>query len=213
MSRRVPEAAPALSLDSFLDIVSNVVGVLVLVALVTVLGAGEIAVSSGPSVRGAAPGTARRVLFECRGEQLFVLDEEGNARRIAEVAAERALATPVTADAVTALLRDADVGDATHRVEAEPVPGGLAWVYSVRDGAPGETADALARPGSRYREVLRGVEPGGFAYFVVHDDGFEVFRRAREVAAAEGIAVGWHPMEGDGPVRLSASGSLGRRVQ
>ena len=212
MSRRVPEAAPALSLDSFLDIVSNVVGVLVLVALVTVLGAGEIAVS-GPAVKTASPGTARRVLFECRGDRLLVVDEEGNGRRVAEVVAGRSLPTPLSADVLAPQQLGQVVGDASHRVEAEVLPGGLAWVYTARDGAPGEGPDALGRPDSRFREVLRGLEPGGFAYFVVHDDGFEVFRRAREVVAAEGIAVGWHPIEGDAPIRLSAVGSLGRRVQ
>ncbi len=50
-------------------------------------------------------------------------------------------------------------------------------------------------------------------YFVVHDDSFELFRRARQIVRSRGIATGWHPVEGHAPLRLTASGSLGRRIQ
>ena len=79
------------------------------------------------------------------------------------------------------------------------LPNGLAWVYALRSGARGQRATDLER--------------GGFAYFVVHDDSFEVFGKARDILRARGVSVGWHPVEGRSPLRLSAIGSLGKRVQ
>ncbi len=46
-------------------------------------------------------------------------------------------------------------------------------------------------------------------YFVVHDDSFEVFRKARDIARSRGVSVGWHPVEGQGPVRSAPSGAWG----
>jgi hypothetical protein len=71
----------------------------------------------------------------------------------------------------------------------------------------------LDREDSVFRKQLAGLDRGGFAYFVVHDDSFDVFGKARDIARARGVSVGWHPVEGQAPVRLSAIGSLGKRIQ
>jgi hypothetical protein len=197
------------SLDSFLDIVTNVVGVLVLVAIVTVLSAGNISVPSGATAMTAPKPSAERLLFECAGDQVFFVDEEGNGRRVLEEVGERKMSR----DALVSLLDDTDVGDATHRVRAELPGRGVAWVYTLREGAQGERAADLDRVASAFRKRLAGLDRGGFAYFVVHDDSFEVFKKARDIARERGVSVGWHPVEGQAPVRLSAVGSLGKRIQ
>jgi hypothetical protein len=212
MSRRREPDEAALPVDSFLDIVTNVVGVLVLVAMVTVLSTGNITVPSGATAMVAPNPSAARVLFECAGDEVLLLDEAGNAERVLDEV-RRAGEAAISRDGLVALLDENDVGDETHRVRAERLSRGVAWVYSLRDGARGERIDELDREGSRFQQELAGLERGGFAYFIVHDDSFEAFRRAREIARARGIAVGWHPVEGRGPVRLSALGSLGKRIQ
>jgi hypothetical protein len=212
MSRRRSQDEAALSLDSFLDIVTNVVGVLILVAVVTVLSAGDIGVPSGASALAAPKSTASRVLFECSKGKVFFVDEEGNGDRVKQEANKASRGAMVSKKALVELLQDKDVGDASHRVTAEPLAHGVAWVYELREHARGETAEEVEKRGSAFQRKL--AESGSsFAYFVVHDDSFEAFRRARDVARARGVAVGWHPVEGRTPVRLSAIGSLGRRVQ
>ena len=99
------------------------------------------------------------------------------------------------------------------RVRAEQLPSGLAWLYALRASAEGETCEALVAPDSLFREKLSALPPGGFVYFVVHDDSFELFRCARDIARERGVEFGWHPVEGKSPLRLSVSGHLGRRVQ
>ena len=64
-----------------------------------------------------------------------------------------------------------------------------------------------------FRQRLADLGHDGFAYFVVHDDSFEVFRKARDLARERGVAVGWHPVEGRAPLRLAVNGSLGKRIQ
>ncbi len=212
MRRRRGNDEVLFSLDSFLDIVTNVVGVLVLVAMVTVLSAGNISVPSGATAMTAPKPSSARLLFECSGDEIVFVDEEANGRRVLDEV-RRAGEEAISRDDLVALLDAKDVGDATHRVRVDTFTRGLAWVYALRPGAHGERAADLDRAGSAFRKQIGRLERGGFAYFVVHDDSFEIFRKAREIARARGIAIGWHPVEGQGPVRLSTVGSLGRRIQ
>lgn len=213
MRRRAREGVGVLSLDSFLDIVTNVVGVLILAAVVTVLGAGDIGVSAGASALSSPKPTARRFLFECARDQVFFVDEEASAERVKAALGVDQDASPVTAELIAQVLADKDVGDATHRVQAEALESGLAWKYVLRPGARGERKEALDSAASNFQRHLRHLPPGGFVYFVVHDDSFDVFQKAREVVRARGLAMGWHPVKGSAPLRLSSAGSLGRRVQ
>lgn len=212
MSKRRVNEEPPLTLDAFLDIITNVVGVLVLVAMVTVLSAGNIGVPSGATAMTAPHPSASRLLFECAGDEVFFVDEEGNGGRVLHEV-RRSGEEAISRDALVALLDEKDVGDATHRVRVDGLSRGLAWVYTLRPGARGESAVALDRATSKFQRRLSQIERGGFAYFIVHDDSFEVFRKARDLARARGISIGWHPVEGRGPVRLSSIGSLGKRIQ
>jgi hypothetical protein len=211
--KRVRDEEAPFSLDSFLDIVTNVVGVLVLVAMVTVLSAGNISVPSGATAMRAPRPSAERLLFECAGEEVYFVDEEANGQRVLDEV-KWVTQRPISRDALVTLLDTTDVGDATHRVRVEGDGSrGIAWVYTLRPSARGERAADLDRAESRFRKRLDALEHGGFAYFVVHDDSFEIFQKARDIARAHGVSVGWHPVEGRAPVRLSALGSLGKRVQ
>jgi hypothetical protein len=212
MSRRRQAPSAALSLDSFLDIVTNAVGMLILIAVVTVLGARDVAVSAGPSVLRQPSASATRVLFECSADQVFFIDEQAHGKRVEEVVRSTP-SGPASTEMVEQLLLDRDVGDETYRVQARALTEGLAWLYERRPDARGVKADDLARQDGAFLQALEGLDDGAFVYFVVREDGFEAFRRAREVVAARGLAMGWHPVEGGGAIRLSSVGSLGKRIQ
>ncbi len=213
MSRRRSAGGAAISLDSFLDIVTNVVGVLILIAVVTVLSASDFAVASGATALSAPRQSASRIVFECSGDRLYFVDEERNAERVRRLVRREYPDEPISGDVVAALLALHDVGDANHRVQAEIHPQGMVWTYALRRGALGEPIDSLGQIATTFQRKLSELGPGGFVYFVVHDDSFEAFRQARDLARARGIATGWHPVEGQAPLRLSGRGSLGKRIQ
>jgi hypothetical protein len=183
------------------------------VVLVSVFGGGEVGVPSGVRAAVTPKAAATRVLFECKDGAVFRLDEEGNGQRITDFVAAELAGQPPTPEALIALLAFKDVGDARHRVYAEAAPQGLSWVYELRPGARGESTDELGQEGSSFVRALDALGSQSFVYFVVHDDSFDTFRVARDLATARGLAVGWHPLEGDEPVRFSTQGGLGTRVQ
>jgi hypothetical protein len=212
MRRRRAPGEILFSLDSFLDIVTNVVGVLVLVAIVTVLSSGNISVPfAGTAMQTPGP-SAERALFECVGGEIYFVDEEANGRRVLDEVTASGMAAGAPEDIMT-LLDEHDVGDETFRVRATRVEGAVAWVYALRPEARGEDVAALGAKESSYQRRLAALPRPGFAYFVVHDDSFDVFKKARDLARARGLSVGWHPVAGRDPLRIAANGSLGRRVQ
>jgi hypothetical protein len=213
VSRRRKPEGELISLDSMLNIMTIAVGGLILVAVVTVLGVSDVGVSTGAVALAAPRPSAKRVLFEAAGGKLFAVDEDGNATRVRDAVNQRPTDKALTAETVMEILRDDDVGDASHRVLAEPTPGGLAWVYERRETARGDTLADLAAGTGDFAEVLSSLPSDAFVYVVVHDDSFEVLRRVREMVAARGVAMGWHPVEGDAPIRMGSTGSLGKRVQ
>ena len=162
----------------------------------------------------APPAAAQRVIFHCVDGRLFVVDERGNSERVRELIDDELGDEPDSVFLLEDLLAHSDIGDATYRVRAATSRGfGFEWVYELRYDATGETAAQIGKPGSQFRRVLEALPRRGFAYFVVHDDSFEVFREAREIARNRGVATGWHPVEGKPPLRFSANGSLGKRIQ
>jgi hypothetical protein len=201
----------ALSLDSFLDIVTNVVGVLILAAVVTVLSANDVTIATGAtSLREAPRSTSSRILVQCKNERAYFVDEERTSEKLREaLVSEPAL----DASTIPPLLTAVDVGDRNYRVRAENSPPGVTWVYQLREDADGDTIKELEGGRSRLARVLDKLAKESFVYFVVHDDSFEVFRAARDLAQRRGVATGWHPVEGDEPLRLSSAGSLGKRIQ
>lgn len=213
MRRRRRDEDAALSLDSFLDIVTNVVGVLILVAVVTVLGAGDIGVSAGASALAPPRRTAARVMFELSGDEVFFVDEAAHGERVKAAVTLEHGEKPFGAQAVVNLLEERDIGDALYRVRGEVLPEGLSWIYDLRPGVRGEPGAVIESRSSVFQGKLDELEPGGFVYLVVHDDSFDVLRKARDIARERGIAVGWHPVEGRQSLRLSGAGSLGKRIQ
>lgn len=213
MSRRRRPEGELISLDSILNIMTIAVGGLILVAVVTVLGVSDVGVSTGAVALAAPRPSAKRVLFEASEGKLFAVDEDGNATRVRDAVNLRPTEKALTAETVVEILRDNDVGDANHRVQAEPSPHGLAWVYERRESARGDTLADLAAGSGDFAKALEGLPSDAFVYVVVHDDSFEVLRRVRELVSARGVAMGWHPVEGDAPIRLGSAGSLGKRVQ
>jgi hypothetical protein len=217
-----------LTTDSFLDIVSNVVGVMVLVAVVVLVNVGRGGIALGTPVLRDAPKDADRVLYECRADGVLRVDEDQVSRAI-----NRALDDEVQrkgekldVDDVPALFARQDVGDVAWRVTAEltsalqPTGQGLSlvrrpsWVYTRRPGVSGETSDRLARATSAFRRGLASADPRkAFLFFIVRDDGFEVFRSARRIALERGFAVGWHPWPRDRALKFTSNGGLGRKVQ
>jgi hypothetical protein len=206
MSRRRHASSVALSLDSFLDIVTNVAGVLILVAVVTVLSAGDVSMSLGTPILHAANEGAARILFECRAGRISRLPEREFTREIERLSKELG-EQGLTQDAVEKMLDSGTLRDAAYRVRLRVTNGAPMFLFEPRYAEQGETVGEIKLGSSEYRRYLSLLNPKlDYLYFIVREDGFDVFREARKVAAKLGLQVGWYPKQSREPLLFGGVG-------
>lgn len=211
---------PSLSMDSFLDIVTNVVGVMILVALVTVVNSAGITISLGTPLLHDPPEHAARLLFECRAGRVVRIDDDTIQERVGKLIRDHREKSGGSFDLrdVPKLLEEQDVGDEFYRVKGEIIDAGvfyyLTCTYEPRAEVQGEDARQMSQADSDYAQLLATLEPGEhYLFFLVRPDGFEAFRAARRLARARGLETGWHPRPPEIPIRFGPGGGIGDKVQ
>ncbi|ERN43158.1 hypothetical protein KR51_00000500 [Rubidibacter lacunae KORDI 51-2] len=232
MHRRRPIrfTAPEQNLDSFLDILTNTVGVLMFIGLFVSL----VAVETGTIVRTplVAPSRKQAHFLEANGNEVFNLTASMNSVDVqvdgyAYELPDCPEPLPPRSKTYNAWDRYLDrVGDYQRCLEARSqqlknfrtttddyrvrLSGTGAIEFELVANADGESSGDLARPGSEFRQLLASLNPrGDYLAFVVRPDSFEVFRKARQIAQAEGFEVGWEPFPSE---RSLAFGSSGRSI-
>lgn len=75
----------------------------------------------------------------------------------------------------------------------------------------GETVDEALAPGSRFRQVIDGMDPNQVALtFFVYSDSFPAFRRVRDYLYDNGFVVAGRPLPMDAPIAGSRTGTISR---
>lgn len=205
-----------LNFDSLLDILSNVVGLMILVAVVTVLNSRDITISLGTPILQDPPADAQRILFECRDNRVVYVDDVTIDRQIVQRigAYQKKHGRRPSRRELPDVFRQADVGSKHYRVQAEIGRSGTFFVYEPRRPEWGETIAALHGPKSEYTDLLGSLDPKEhFVFFIVRNDSFEVFRAARRMARQRGLATGWHPHPVGEPLRFQPGGAAGDQIQ
>jgi hypothetical protein len=195
------DAAPAGNLDSFLDTLTNTVGVMIFVLLFVTLAAADATVLVRTPLwaeSGKAP-----IYFEVSGDRVALLDNREGSRQVG--AYMERLPQPSWYNLADIVRRIYAFSGSTANHEVDVVgsvlSGNLGTRYQLKEGA-GEARTALRRPGSAFQRALAEADtPGSSIAFIVRPDGFAAFREARKLAAAKGFESGWEPVEaGEGVV-------------
>jgi hypothetical protein len=205
-----------LSFDSLLDILSNVVGLMILVAVVTVLNSRDITISLGTPILQDPPERAERILFECHDNRVVYVDEKTIDDQIANciVAYKKKHQKRPGRGELPELFRRADVGSQNYRVKVEVGRSATSFIYELRKPDLGETVADLHDPQSEYAGIVGSLDPRTyFVFFIVRNDSFEAFRAARRMAGARGLATGWHPRPRGEPLRFRPGGAAGDQIQ
>ncbi|HUU43716.1 MAG TPA: hypothetical protein VMX57_08045 [Planctomycetota bacterium] len=208
MSRRMTRTKTgAVSLDSFLDIVTNTLGLLILIATLTVISSRDIKIDLGRGVMRPPDEKLERVIFECRGNRVIPVEEsppgdDPTGRVQTKEDAEEYNRRNVT--------------NGFHRYEVEPT---LA-IYQGRvvmattttlqplDHPVGDRISDLKREDSEFVKRASRLNPKKhWVYFVVREDSFEAFRMARSMLTARKFDVGWQPRPSSLPISFSGVGT------
>jgi hypothetical protein len=207
---RIKPGGNPLDIDSLMDILSCLVAVIVFIVLYAIMELGrqayqaEVIVSNEPYVG------SQRVLVVCEEGTVRVLDVgpalielldgyeivqsvgeigrfiESNQRRPADRYFSYALVHEFRPTTDFYAMLDLEIGE---------VP-----------GVVGDSIHQLDDEGSRYAASLRELDPNdAWLSFAVDTASIDVFRRAREVAIAQGFATGFDLLSLDFPLRVALS--------
>jgi hypothetical protein len=209
---RQHDQSGALGLDSLMDILSCLVGVMLFLVIYTVLELGSAAYQAEVVVSAAAPPNSRRVVVLAEAGTVRVLDTRPAVvellsgfeivQSISEVGlfVEGSQSTPTDPHFRYSLAHE--VRSTTDLLAM------LDLVVEERPDAVGDSIGGLV-DGSGYIAALDALDPGeSWLAFAVDTTSIDVFRRARELAIERGFATGFDLLSLDFPLtlRLSSGG-------
>lgn len=206
---RSRDTGSPLDLDSLMDILSCLVGVMLFLVIYTVLELGSAAYRAEVVVsRERVPGSERALVVANQGT-VRVLDVRAplaellSGFEIVQSFAE----VPVFVEAVDDMPTDASFTyGLTHRARSTTdLLGLLDLEVRERPGVVGDSIHQLG-PDSRYAEALRRLDPEQvWLAFAVDGESGDIFRRAREMAIASDFATGFDQLSLAFPLSLTLS--------
>jgi hypothetical protein len=223
--RRRQNNLPTQNLDSFLDILTNTVGVLMFVSLFITL----ITVQTGAIVRTPLVQESKKqpYFFEISNNRIAYIDDKFVNTQLTQVLENLPLCNepnlPSTIDEYSSqdyLLqlqeyercRQTMVNQIkSFQTETEfyqvRIVGNDSLFYQPKSESIGETIDELSQQDSKFTNLLKSINPKTeYLAFIVRPDSFATFRVARKQAWDNGFDVGWEPHTQETPIVFGSSG-------
>lgn len=219
---------PGQNLDSFLDILTNTVGVLMFIGLFLSL----LAVETGTIIRTPLRAETNKDgrFFEVRNNQVFYLSDPKLEKEIDQILSTLPNCnTPEIPENIPSYLHSFYIQEIeryercvkTRNTQLEnfyfdngnylisfTTEGSLK--YDANSSSQGENSKELKNTNSKFINTLKQLNPEiNYVAFIVRPDSFEAFRAAREKAWSLGFEVGWEPISQD---RVLVFGSGGRSI-
>ena len=199
------------NLDSFLDILTNTVGVLMFISLFATL----IATGSSPKTRVtiqtplSQPTKKESLWFEIQGNKVSYLNLRNVRQEEIELAGNlpncnKASGAANYQSCLSSILgRQTNFRTTTNSYNVRTVDNGLSLEFEPQSPEIGETTAQLGAATSEYKQVLARFNPQkDYLVFIVRPDSFEAFRAARKQAWDAGYDVGWEPLDLEAPIKI-----------
>ncbi|HHP7229764.1 MAG TPA: hypothetical protein ACFCUY_02770 [Xenococcaceae cyanobacterium] len=220
-------AVPKQNLDSFLDILTNTVGVLMFISLFVTL----ITVEADSIVRTPLATETKKTprFFEIRDNKVtYINDAQVGAEIETIVGNLPACNRPdfsLNSDLTTS--REYLVQMSRYRSCLQSRANRLinfqtqtkyytvkminassfSLLYQPLETQPGETKEQFSQSNSDFKQILAELNPSEeYLAFIVRPNSFSGFRAAREIAWAEGFEVGWEPHKTELPIIFGSGG-------
>lgn len=213
--RRMPNTGQ--NLDSFLDVLTNVVGVLIFVSIFASLAATG---GGNPKTRVtiqtplSSPTDKEGLWFEIQNKKVSHL----NLGKVREKELELSGSLPncnkpssidsasqsnYQSCLLSILGRQSNFRVDTENYRVKTVDQGVSLLFEPLSANIGETSTKFTAADSAYKQVLSKFNPKqDYLIFIVRPDSFETFRTARKLAWEAGYEVGWEPHPQGSPIKI-----------
>jgi hypothetical protein len=216
---------PSQNLDSFLDILTNTVGVLMFISLFVSL----LAVESGNIIKTPLVSNTNKIpfFFEVRDNQVMYIDTPKIQQQIDNLLESLPKCNePEIPDNFSSYLYEYYLQEyESYRdcvSELENKINGFrgdtdyysarfielnALIYEPKNNVQGESIEELSEDKSNFQQLLNSLDKReNYLAFIVRPDSFNGFRMARKKALEAGFDVGWEPSETDIPIVFGSGG-------
>lgn len=206
MARRKKKGEPEMLIVSFCDIVTITTAAMFFALLITVQEAVKIPVIRNTPL--AKQTDKQAVFFECRSNEVFSIDLGRLQDQVAEVLnATGPGARSGDIEGFLKIARSRVITNQYYRVDPNYLLAGF-LALDPKPEAAGESQDQVEKPNGKFQFILSQLDPKSqYAVFLVRDDSFPVFRRARKVADQLNFDVGWELLAADEPIKFGTGGS------
>jgi len=214
---------PTQNLDSFLDILTNTVGVLMFIGLFVAL----ISLEAGTIVKTPLVTNSNKTphLFEVRKDRVIYIDTQEINRQLNTFSASLPTCEKPTPPEYSYSNYEYYFGQLQeyqncliNQVDRFKTFEGKTDNYSVfiqedyliyqpiaKD--VGEAPKQFTQADSKYNQILATLNPkNDYLAFIVRPDSFKAFRQAREQADKKGFDVGWEPQKSEIPLIFGSGG-------
>lgn len=204
--RRKRKGEPELLIVSFCDIVTITTAALFFCLIVTVQEAVKVPIFRPTPL--AKVSTKQGIFFECRNDQLYFIDKAGLDGQVEDLMSK--LNPGVRGGdlgSFSKAIQGQDVGNAYYKVDPSYLLVGK-MALDPRAGVSGEGTGDLENASGKYQEMLSLLDKDKqYIAFLVRDDSFNVFRKARQVADGLGLDTGWELLGIDEPIKFGEGGT------
>ncbi len=211
MPKRIKKGDPELLLISFCDIVTITTAAMFMAMVVTIQQAIAIPVMRAtPRMKSVADSLASKnykwpVFFECRGNQVFPIQKEIMMDKVNQ--AMKKVGNTRDNEQILTVMRTEDIGDQYYKADPVYVLVGQ-LVLEPKEGVASEGPDEIVNSNSLYRTALYKINPVNQSIvYLVRDDSFAIFRRARDLAAMLKIESGWEYLGNSERLRFGLGGN------
>jgi len=191
---------------SFCDIVTITTAAMFFAMLITVQEAVKIPVFK-PTPR-AKITSKQGVFFECRTNELFFVDKAGLDDQVEKLMST--LNPSIRGGDLESFLKaiqGQEVGNAYYKVDPRYLLVGRMGL-EAKPGVAGETVTELDGQISEFRKTLSKLDKNQqYIAFLVRDDSFNMFRKARKVADEAGFDTGWELLGIDEAIKFGEGGT------
>lgn len=220
----------SLNIDSFLDILTNTVGVLVFISLFVYLVAAQATTTIRTPIVIKSEKNPR--FFEVRDQRVNYLYDEEVDRQLKSLVSllptcyEPNIPNRISPSLYGYYLNQINEYRNCREERIEAVKNfqttnkyynvrlvGEHIVYEPKSSVRGETSAELSKDNSEFQAILSNIDPETeFLAFIVKADSYEAFRVARQEAWDKGFDVGWEPQTVDTKLAFRIFGSGGRTI-
>ncbi|MBM3858076.1 MAG: hypothetical protein FJ395_00325 [Verrucomicrobia bacterium] len=207
MAARIKKSDPEMLLTSFCDILTISISALFMATIITVFEATKV-----PELR-MTPKTIvtgkTAYFFECRNNELFNVNKAALDDQVAELL--NSVTPGVRSGDLSGFLKallGRQVTNEYYRVNPSYLLTAI-MALEPREEARGESVEDVDRAAGKFQIILNQLDPQKqYIAFLVRDDSFQVFRKARFLADERGFDTGWEMLGIDEPIKFGAGGQV-----